>query len=319
MLNRITLFLLTLILLYGKGFGQNLVPNPSFEDTVQLSNGNFDFVNWKNLLGTPDYFTPYYPSAFSNFWTPNNARGTQVPSDGVAYFGFFVYDSDRADRREYLQVELNDTLVPDKDYRVKFKISLADSFRLAVHFKDIGVSFGNTLLPNNFDHRVRTLPFISSDSSWDANDKTNWQQFDAVYTAKGGEKTLVIGNFKSDDSTIINNIQNGGNTIFFKTVSYYFIDELSVIQMDTVGLNEAELEKWMAIYPNPTKDHVYIQNKSEFPANAALYSTKGQLIREFVVQNQASEVLSLANHPSGFYFFRTNHKSGESVVKLIKY
>lgn len=317
MLNRTKLLLLTLILLYSKGFSQNLVPNPSFEDTVQLSNGNFDYVNWKDFIGTPDYFTSYAP--VSRLLTPINNRGNQVPSDGVAYFGFFVYDSDRVDAREYLQVELNDTLIPDKDYRVQFKISLADSFRIAVDYKNIGVSFGYDIINARFDHTLKPLPHIRSDSSWDANDKTSWQQFDAVYTAKGGEKTMVIGNFKDDQNTDTTQLNQGGSFALFYTTAYYYVDEVSVVQMDTVGLHEAELEKWMLIYPNPTKDHVHIQNKSEFPANAALYNTKGQLISEFVVQNQATQMFSLANHPSGCYFFRTNHKSGESIVKLIKY
>ena len=164
-----TIFLLSFFLFIESSSAQlNLVPNPSFEDTIQ-NNGPL-VKNWNTNIGTADYFSPYY--TFDGFKTPINVRGSQIAKNGVAYFGIFFLDLRRFDTREYLQIELLSSLSANEKYEIEFYLSLADSFYLAVSAEDIGIYFSDSLIPNNFDHKVKELqPYYSSDTSWDASNK----------------------------------------------------------------------------------------------------------------------------------------------------
>ena len=72
---------------------QNLVPNWSFEDTVNCSTWSYPTLicyPWFNpTISTPDYFTTY-PSCGINVYT--NLQGYQLPKSGNAFSGLFCYE-----------------------------------------------------------------------------------------------------------------------------------------------------------------------------------------------------------------------------------
>ena len=109
-LSKNIVFLLFFISLCWNLEGQNLFPNPSFEDTIQcLDNGHIDNVDqWFNpTLATPDYFNS---CTTGNFGVPVNAYGNQTARTGQAYTGI-VSIINSSGWREYLQVELTSPLV----------------------------------------------------------------------------------------------------------------------------------------------------------------------------------------------------------------
>ena len=89
-------FILLLVCFFAvlRGAGQNLVPNPSFEEYNTCPNINPDIGssnNWINPTGySPDYFNSCDPNA-NNYSIPENAYGFQFAKSGVAYAGMITY------------------------------------------------------------------------------------------------------------------------------------------------------------------------------------------------------------------------------------
>src|SRR5438046_2948461 len=80
-----------------ESFSQNLVPNPSFEDTVKCPDyiSELDYaVGWHTLLNTPDYYNECNNTSKVNagmVGVPSSARGYQTAHTGVAFAGEVNY------------------------------------------------------------------------------------------------------------------------------------------------------------------------------------------------------------------------------------
>ena len=95
------------------GWGQNLVPNGSFEQFSNCPDGLNDFSQTKfwtvPTLGSPDYF---HTCTVGDASVPNNIFGSQTALSGSAYIGITVYDTfDIYSYREYIQVQLQQTIL----------------------------------------------------------------------------------------------------------------------------------------------------------------------------------------------------------------
>lgn len=113
--------------------GQNLVPNPSFENLVSCptSFGELSVaVSWGSpTWGTPDYF--HVCNGSGNFvGIPIHYLGTQYARTGNAYAGFSAIEIGY-NYREYIQAQLPNPLQTGIKYYVKFYVSLADSSKYA--------------------------------------------------------------------------------------------------------------------------------------------------------------------------------------------
>ena len=94
---------------------QNLVPNPSFEDTIQcpsLPTPNIgQTAYWTCYGGTPDLFHPCANSSQPLFGVPNNAVGSQNAFIGNAYAGLVTwYVNAGSAIREYMGVHLKQSI-----------------------------------------------------------------------------------------------------------------------------------------------------------------------------------------------------------------
>ncbi|MBK7964747.1 MAG: hypothetical protein IPK10_05295 [Bacteroidetes bacterium] len=123
----------------------NLVPNPSFEDTVYCPTGNNQIdacEQWLNFGNSPDYFNACSNPAFA---VPNAVFGFQYAHTGDAYAGVACYLHPNAapppNYREFLGVELNNTLVIGQKYFVSFYLVNPGSFNIAIACNKIGINF----------------------------------------------------------------------------------------------------------------------------------------------------------------------------------
>lgn len=81
----------TLIFLFSVcGYAQNLVPNPSFEDTLQCPNGDFNNIKfWINpTSATPDIFNSCSTDGFTG--VPVNYFGNQSASMGLVMWAYIA-------------------------------------------------------------------------------------------------------------------------------------------------------------------------------------------------------------------------------------
>ncbi len=206
---------------------QNLVPNPSFEDTIECpyTTQQINFSKFWNspTEGSPDYYNKCTESPFVSI--PKNMFGWQYPKTGSAYVGISLFSPTSISFREYIQTELINLLDVNKKYYIVFFINLSNRSNYAVN--NIGVYFSNTSFYEAHKHELTFNTQIENSSSNPLTDTLNWMKVEGIYKAKGGEKYITIGNYKNDTNSDIVNIGTGD-----WDGAYYYIDDVSVTQCD---------------------------------------------------------------------------------------
>ncbi len=133
--------------------GQNLVPNPSFEDTLQCPNGGGEIdyaIGWSSYGHTPDYFNSC-DTGFENI--PSNYAGFQYAHFGNGYAGLICYYTPVSNLREYIGIQLSQPLNVGQTYFASFYVSMA--FKHSVRF---GIAI------NNIGLKLSTVSFTSSNT-----------------------------------------------------------------------------------------------------------------------------------------------------------
>ncbi len=212
---------------------QNLVPNPSFETytacPANWGNGGpmlcFPWVNGN--LATADYFNTCATS--TNVQIPNNLFGNQPAHTGNAYAGYWARES--FIWREYLQVQLTQPLVAGFSYEVSFYVSLADLHCGVTH---VGAYLSSTPPDPATIGPLAASPQIEANIGY-VNDKDNWTLVTGCYAATGGEQYITIGNFYNNPSSPLD------PTCSTAPNSYYYLDDVSVVQGDPVNTLPLEL------------------------------------------------------------------------------
>ena len=227
-------FLLCLIGFPHFLLSQNLITNPSFEDSRCCPDGYSQFhctLFWtKPTKGTSDYYSGcenrfYSPEAK----VPKNFFGHQNAHTGNAYIGLYAFYHD--DYREYIQTKLDSNLKKGQEYCLSFQVSLADTAGIAIGA--LGIHFSDTLIrqahyfPLNVPHIDLELP------SGHLQNKSKWVELFYTYTATGNEQFLIIGNFQDNlntDTISARNQHTGQREAF---VSYYYIDDVCLGEVKT--------------------------------------------------------------------------------------
>src|SRR5258708_7934679 len=99
-----TLMLLCATFLNSFSFAQNLVPNPSFEDTIQCPANpqpTIDYAShWSTYGSSSDYFNSCANNNSFIYGVPSNFSGYQNAMHGIAYAGLITW-CDNGITREY--------------------------------------------------------------------------------------------------------------------------------------------------------------------------------------------------------------------------
>lgn len=205
----------------------NLVPNPSFEDTLQcpFNAGQIAFASpWS--AGTVASSTDYFNSCNSGgIGVPINDGGHQFPRTGNAYAGLYMFFGFGFEWREYIQVKLISQLNFQKNYKIEFYVSLADTISIA---SNISLYFSDTAISELPGQRLNVIPQFSNDLITNPLiDKNNWIKVSGIYTATGTENYITFGNFYDNAGT--DTIFVGGGSY---PGSYYYLDDVSISCID---------------------------------------------------------------------------------------
>jgi hypothetical protein len=303
--------LLSIVFIKESKAQTNLVPNPSFEDTVAIhfptSPGIHSYTT--HWYGRNAYYSEYLPQSTTpvylsnSFGVPSNSAGYQYANSGLAYAGVHTFVNNNNPLRSYIQVKLTDTLVSNKKYKVAFYVSLADSLHTSNN--TIGAYFSAdsfsvlTILP------IYQSPQISNNNQNDLSSKTEWTLVCDTFVANGNERYITIGNFLTD--SLSDTLYLGGGCYapngFNLCVAFYYIDDVSVTIIDETGIEEQKQNNF-SLFPNPNKGSFYLQYKGIIAKPTMLYITDvyGKLIdtKEIVNTTTDYENTSLT---SGLYFY----------------
>jgi hypothetical protein len=295
-----TTALLLLCFVFTANFcsGQNLVPNPSFEeyDTCPDTWSRVYYaVGWNNAGNSPDYFhTCSFQDAIS---PPLTGFGYQFPHTGAAYTGLSTYDRDLLNYRETIQTTLLSPLQAGVTYFFALYVNMGGMYtlganKLGVLFSNINYSISTPAPVANFAHYYNTS--IITDTS-------NWVKVSGSFVADSSYQFMSIGNFFDDSNT---------DTMGIGSVNidaYYFIDDVCV-STDSIYVAEWDgiqtsipnrIDDLFSAYPNPASDELRIQSYNT--------STNWVLVNEFnqvITQGKHSKDFSIpvSNLSEGIYY-----------------
>ena len=237
---------------YGQYYvntGQNLVPNPSFEETRACPKDadyiggvvgwnlfpNFSadyFHRCANVYQTLEYRQRFPREEILNFSVPRSMFGYQEAHSGDAYAGISMCN-------EALAVKLLRPLAKDSVYKVEFFVSLADSSNVGTRY--FGMYFSETAIRVMNNSRMMisgfvldTPPQIQNPPDRFLTDTVNWTPITGFYTAKGGEQYIAIGGFYAYHDSLVQRIRPDRPLAKVyrsteKQLGYYFVDDVSVV------------------------------------------------------------------------------------------
>ena len=308
-------------------FGQNYIPNYSFEDTTTRVTPLFLPEHWDAAtLEGWNYYTPLQNQTFPDWGSPVNVNGYQVAKTGDAYAGikyYSLYGSSRNPRREYMQVQLNRSLVFDSTYCFQLYISLADSMHFASK-NMLGIYFSSNAVSGNHREQLPYTPQLVVSPNTYITDKVNWVKIDMQYQAQGGEEYITIGNF-NDTNYIDTTFVPGGGNAFWMEASYYYLDDIWLSHCDSLpeslvtGLNEPFLKQQFKVYPNPFVSQITVECKGKENLQFMLYNSLGQEVEVKVQQQGHRQQISTGHLPKGIYWLRLSGGIRSETVKLIKH
>ncbi|CAN5384912.1 hypothetical protein BH11BAC1_BH11BAC1_04670 [soil metagenome] len=294
--------------------GQNLVPNCSFEDSLNCPSGWTDFSvkNWYSpTLSSPDYFNSCNSS---NVGVPVNALGYQNAKTGHSYAGWAVfYDSVNASYREYIQVQLKSPLVGGLNYYIAAYFSKPDSVPIAL--KNFGLYLSDTPVGGSFGTPINVIPQIIS--SQFLTDTLVWTKLFGMYNAVGGEQYLTIGYFNYNNTIDTINLFEPYS---FGLIGYYFVDDVC-ISLDSTqcscdtsnSINKNDADIPFQIFQNNDDKIILYCNVPEAQLN--IYDLLGRTFiktRIYLGEN----IISLNNLYTGIYFIESTNDSLFLIKKI---
>lgn len=201
-MKRIAVIFLFFICLSGKA--QNMVPDPSFEDTLGCFPGfpHLDCLNtWNNYSGTGN---PVMNTADLCYNTAVFFPPSSIPAyDGTKYIGLDC----QTINPEYVQVRLSSAMTAGTSYCVSFYASLCDQT------DHIAPSLGAVFSVNALTVNPHTAGMSAHVQGVVPADPAIWTKISGTYIASGGEEFITLGGFQN-------------NTV---ATSYMYIDMVEVI------------------------------------------------------------------------------------------
>lgn len=307
----------------------NLVPNPSFEDTVACPINGWisNCLGWDGYSSSPDYYNSCAPS-WSGHSVPLNFAGAQVAASGQAYMGAICYGEGETDyslNREIIGRDLAYPLTIGQKYYVSFKTSLVGNT------PDVG----STLAINKLGTLFSTVPYNNSGPSTIppiqnfahvvtnsiVSDTTNWVMIFGSFIADSAYEYISIGNFFETTYTDTIHFISGGQS---PRSAYYLLDDICV-SLDSIfcanysytGIVEPTPGVSYDLYPNPAFSNVNISFEDEQTHVVTVLNSVGEIVwTDSIVGNG---ILATESFDSGVYFVQSFCDGIMRTKKLILY
>lgn len=212
---------------------QNLVPNPSFEDTARCH--MYDPIRtsappWFNPnTATPDIYDNNLDRQCGVPWDPNNpdvqASGWQYAHTGTRFTGAYHWDGpgpENSDVKEYVMVPLIQLLQAGQAYEASLYYSRADGFYYAIDRISMYFSADSIHVDHPWSIPVQPQVDLFDPGHPYLDESQAWIQLADTFVAAGTERYLLIGSFL--DSAHVNAQQVSGQMHY----AYYYYDDVSV-------------------------------------------------------------------------------------------
>ncbi len=288
----------------------NLVPNPSFEDTVSAPLGGVieDATGWINCGNTPDYYNAGFDSDGFGFGVPNCFfTGYQNAFHGNAFAGIGL-TAIPEQPAEFISIQLSQPLTIGTKYYVSGYISRADDYRCSTNnfcFRFFNSMYFSAGSPPPFDNiaHIRSAT-INSDS-------LNWNFVGGSFIADSAYQYIVMGNF-------FNLSQTDTLHCTASDASYYYIDAICVSSDSATCMLPTSIQQYsvkqtgLYVYPNPSNNYIQLKNLT-VSTSYLLINRLGQVCMygKLTPNDSKMDVSSLA---SGLYFLKTDMCSLKIII-----
>ncbi|MDF2437115.1 MAG: OmpA/MotB protein [Bacteroidota bacterium] len=215
---------------------KNLIPNPSFEEHKGKGADIKAAVPWKGV-GTVDYYLKPEKRDTSKY------KGART---GTAYVGLRF----QADYKEYMHVKLLEPLERGQVYHFKMYIRLLESSNVTVTIKQLGAYFS--------DYEFKVGMIFEEDGLVDTtynkgiSGTLNWITIQGDYRAHGGEKYVIIGNFRTKMKEDF--VKKNKWSLFEFKEAYYYLDDISLrkksVPFDSVAVFKDKIKNALPVFPD---------------------------------------------------------------------
>jgi hypothetical protein len=301
---------------------QNLVPNPSFEDTVYCpfqTNQINATAFWLNFGNSPDYF---HACGQNGLNVPNAFTGFQYANSGQGMAGIATYVWEQSPGwphfREYIGVELKEPLIIGEKYFISFFTNFSGYLpnwqKIAAN--KIGLKFSTV------PYSEQNPPALTNSAHLFTNDilkdTVAWVKISGSFIADSAYNYLIVGNFFDENNT--DTLIFGGPP-FGGSGSYYYIDDVcvstdSIYNETWTSIEKVNKPKSATFYPNPSNGKLKVKS-GYLIEKIEVFNSIGQL----VYLNQPGEIteqeINLNHLPSGSYIIRISNSIETITNKLI--
>lgn len=220
--------------------GFNIVPNPSFEVLRKKTSDEYlePFMAFRKLMQNWNSPTETTPDLI--FFI--NSDDYETARTGDQMVGILTHNpkSKKSDAwREYVQVRLDLELDFAEEYLVEFWVmrhpqSSVASNNIGALLSRIPFSTGDVQPITHLDLAVNEEEIINPG-------KPTWQKVSTVFTARGDERFLIIGNFFDNENTQFKNVKNTAEPEWDNP--YYLLDDVSIRHLKAPGIAGIEVKK----------------------------------------------------------------------------
>jgi OOP family OmpA-OmpF porin len=227
------LFFVLLVLTVTSVTGQNLVPNPSFEDipapTTRWSGTHFAFHRNINLWtsptgGSPDVlFVEYLGQMFPK--RPKVDLSPYQPRTGDYMIGIKTYGcaTNTLHCKEYLQVKLVQPIREGRNYYYEYWVYPIEP---SVKSNGFGIGLSHSQQEDIMQPGLIDLDPVAIDTTFFDGVAGGWQRVSGTFRANADYNYLILGSFLSDEDLMIAYPIDGID------YGYYLVDDVLVRPVD---------------------------------------------------------------------------------------
>ncbi|MBK7389616.1 MAG: T9SS type A sorting domain-containing protein [Bacteroidetes bacterium] len=161
-------------------------------------------------------------------------------------------------------------------------------------------------------------PQFENPSFNDISDRIGWTHLTGTFIADGGEKYLILGNFR-DSLTVTVTLTGWGTIPQYVISSYLYIDDILVTPTDSLtSLGELNFNKEFSL--STLNENEFEIESVNFPINNyVIINGLGQIIEERLNIESYSLQLNLKGYSKGIYFVRLRIRNDKIYnLKILK-
>jgi len=272
-MNSVKIFTTFLFLLFSTLciVGQNLIPNPSFEQVTKYADDKISGSRDHFELKITHWTSPTNVSPDILKLSPDNANYSErfrlpTPIEGTCMAGMIIgypYNACKT-YREYLQIKLLDTLLKGNIYQLEFWITSKES---GVY--DLGGYFNTKKLRLGQCGRLEYTPHLETAVTIQ---KGEWKKVKFLISPKKNYTHLVLGNFNKSKEEV-------------RTYKYVFIDKISLLQSAEKTVENTSLLPQVDLSTILRQKNILYQFRKAVPTDSS-FKELNKLI-EYLQQNKS--------------------------------